>query len=201
MSFVAILGTSGLYWNVYGYTYVGTAAQGSLWNQLKTPYAIWIDSNDTLYISDTGNYRIMAYPRDASNGTLVAGTGQQGSLSNQTSTNIRFNYVDSNNNIYFVDSANHRVVFWPSGANLGTVVAGNGTNGNALNQLYSPQGVWVDSSGNIFVTDTYNHRVMKWAPNATAGVLVAGVSGSSGVYNNGRIIYSTKTLTKHIECI
>jgi hypothetical protein len=34
--------------------------------------------------------------------------------------------VDSNGNIYVVDSYNHRVVLWPNGSSSGTIVAGNG---------------------------------------------------------------------------
>ena len=196
--FFAILGTSGLYWNIYGYTYAGTGAVGAAWNQFKAPYALWIDSNDTLYVSDSTNYRIMSYLRNASNGTLVAGTGTTGALLNQTSNSIRFNYVDDNGNIYFADSTNQRVIRWPVGGNIGIIVAGNGSIGNTLNQLSGPQGVWVDSSENVFVTDTTNHRVMKWAPNATAGVLVAGMSGLPGGYNNRKTVYYSKSLTNHI---
>ncbi len=59
-------------------------------------------------------------------------------------------------------------------------VAGDGTAGPALNELYDPYGVWVDSNLNVFVTEFSNHRVTKWASGASVGVLVAGITGSAG---------------------
>ena len=118
-------GSSGSYWNIYGFRYAGTGTGGAPWHQLNGPYGISFDSNDTLYISDSLNFRIMSYLRNASNGTLVAGTGVNGNWVNRTSNSLRLNYVDGNGSIYFADTGNHRVLRWPIGGNIGVVVAGN----------------------------------------------------------------------------
>jgi hypothetical protein len=60
------------------------------------------------------------------------------------------------------------------------MVAGNGTLGSALSELYDAYGVWVDSNLNVFVTDFSNHRVTKWASGSTTGVVVAGITNSQG---------------------
>ncbi len=65
---------------------------------------------------------------------------------------------------------------YPLGVTSGTLVAGSGTNGTALNQ-FGTSGIrylYVDSSQNIYVSDTYNGRVVRWTSGATAGVVVAG---------------------------
>jgi sugar lactone lactonase YvrE len=175
----SILGSSGIYWNVTGITYVGTGTVGNGLNQLSAPTGIFIDSNDTLYISDAGNYRIMSYVCNAANPT-VAVAGAYGSGLNQFSGNMRYIYVDTSGNIYIADKTNERVMRWVSGGSSGVMVAGNGTVGPALSELDDSYGVWVDSNSNVFVTEFSNHRVTKWASGASIGVLVAGITGSSG---------------------
>ena len=139
-----------------------------------------MDLNNNLYVSDGGNYRIMKYVPGNNSGTLVAGTGASGTGLNQLSTGVRYNYVDSNQSIYIGDAYNNRVVVWAANASAGVIVAGNGTFGATLNQLYYPYGVWVDSNSNVFVAEYQNHRVTQWAPGAAAGILVAGITGLSG---------------------
>jgi sugar lactone lactonase YvrE len=177
----SILGSSGKYWNVTGITYFGSGTAGSSLNQLNGPTGIFLDSSGTLYISDSGNYRVLSYQYNATNATIIAGTsGVTGTALNQFSANMRYIYVDTSGNIYIADKSNDRVMRWAIGGSIGVMVAGNGTAGPALSELYDPYGVWVDSNSNIFVTEYSNYRATKWAPNATAGVLVAGITGSQG---------------------
>ena len=63
---------------------------------------------------------------------------------------------------------------WAPGASKGTLVAGNQTQGSALNELNGPTGLFVDGQGNIYVADVGNNRIVKWAPGASQGVMVAG---------------------------
>ncbi len=192
----SLIGSTGLYWNVNGVTYAGTGTAGNALNQLRFPCGIFINSNDTLYIDDITNYRVIAYLSNATSGTVVAGTGVTGAALNQLGSNVRYNYVDTNGNIYIVDVTNNRVVRWASGGPTGVVVAGNNGVGPGLNQLSSPYGVWVDSSSNVFVADYGNQRVIKWASGSLTGVVVAGITGSSG---NLKIRTTTYCLISAIE--
>lgn len=153
---------------------------GNSINQLTAPAGIFINANDTLFVSDGYNCRVLSYPPNSTNVTIVAGVGKCGVTLNRLAAHMRYLYVDANENIYVADTGNHRILRWPSGASAGVIVAGNGTTGASLEQLDSPHGVWVDSSANVYVTDYDNHRVMRWASGASAGVLVAGVTNSSG---------------------
>jgi sugar lactone lactonase YvrE len=174
------IGSTGLHWNVNGVSYAGTGVAGVALNQLSFPTGIFMNSNDTLYIDDASNYRVVSYLINATTGTVVAGGNGNGAALNQLGGGARYNYVDSNGSIYIVDLINSRIVRWASGGATGVVVAGNNGVGAGLNQFNSPYGVWVDSSSNVFVSESSNQRVTQWAPGATTGILVAGITGLSG---------------------
>ena len=169
-----------MYWNVTGVMYAGNGSIGNSINQLTAPAGIFVNANDTLFISDGYNCRVLSYPPDNTNVTMVAGIGKCGVTLNRFAAHMRYLYVDANANIYIADTNNHRVVRWAPGSSAGVIVAGNGTAGTSLEQLNSPYGVWVDSSVNVYVSDYNNHRVMRWDSGASAGVLVAGITNSSG---------------------
>ncbi|CAF4350795.1 unnamed protein product, partial [Adineta steineri] len=102
---------------------------------------------------------------------------------------LRFIFVDSSQNLYVADTYNNRVMFWANGSSSGTIVAGNGSLGNSLNQINNPYGIWVDSGSNVYVADYTNHRVTKWASGATTSILVAGNTSSAGKQNSKKYIY------------
>lgn len=171
---------SGIYWNVSGVIYAGTGTGGSALNQLSAPAGLFLDASDTLYISDSGNFRVVSYLRNASSGVIVAGSGLMGDALNRFAIGMRYLYVDTNGSIYVADANNHRVMRWTNGSSTGVIVAGNGTNGTSFNQLGYPYGIWVDSNFNVYAAEFNNHRVTKWAPGASTGTEVAGVTGTSG---------------------
>ncbi|CAF1314885.1 unnamed protein product [Adineta steineri] len=57
-----------------------------------------------------------------------------------------------------------------------TVAAGNGQ-GQQLNQLYFPYGIFIDKKKNIFIADFSNHRIVEWKCNAKEGQIIAGGNG------------------------
>jgi sugar lactone lactonase YvrE len=177
-------------------TFLGTGTSNIGLNQLSSPTGLFIDSsNNNLYVSDNGNYRVMMYSlsntTSGSAGTVVAGTtnvtGNSSSLE-YFSTGIRYLYVDSSQNLYVADTYNNRVMRWASGASSGVMVAGNGTFGSSSGQVYYPYGIWVDSSSNIFIAEYQLNRLTKWASGASTGITVAGISGSASKQNNEKTI-------------
>jgi sugar lactone lactonase YvrE len=56
----------------------------------------------------------------------------------------------------------------------GITIAGGNGQGNGINQLSSPCGLYVDDDQNVYVADQYNHRIVKWKSDATSGQVVAG---------------------------
>ncbi|CAF0722125.1 unnamed protein product [Adineta steineri] len=55
-----------------------------------------------------------------------------------------------------------------------TIVGGNGQ-GDGLNQLHAPHGIYVDNDADsIYIADSENHRIIRWKFDADEGEIVAG---------------------------
>ncbi|CAF4276111.1 unnamed protein product, partial [Rotaria magnacalcarata] len=59
----------------------------------------------------------------------------------------------------------------------GLTVAGGNGQGNGINQLSYPHGLYVDDDQTVYVADQYNHRIVEWKSGATSGQVVAGGNG------------------------
>ncbi|CAF4047362.1 unnamed protein product, partial [Rotaria sp. Silwood1] len=59
----------------------------------------------------------------------------------------------------------------------GITVAGGNRQGNGINQLSDPLGLYVDDDQTIYVVDRANHRIVEWKRGATSGQVVAGGNG------------------------
>ncbi|CAF1383615.1 unnamed protein product [Adineta ricciae] len=142
----------------------GTGTAGSALNQLNTPSGIFVDEsdNDTLYVVDRLNNRVMKYRANDTNGTVVAGGNGLGSSFNQL-YDPRDVYVDSFGTVYVSDTANHRIMKWVKNAKNGTLVVGvTGVTGTTPSRLNNPYGIRLDKSGNLYVADYTNDRVQRF---------------------------------------
>ncbi|UJR19334.1 hypothetical protein I4U23_022463 [Adineta vaga] len=164
---------------------------------LNTVTALYLDPTESnLYISDTFNCRILRCNIISNNVTIVVGGSGCGSSLN-TFYWCDGIHVDRFGYIYVSDYGNHRVLKFPPNSNSstnGTIVAGTGVIGNALNQLNTPGGIYVDESDNdaLYVVDRMNHRVVKWLLNGTNITVVAGGNTAGTSYtqlNNPRYAY------------
>jgi sugar lactone lactonase YvrE len=63
-------------------------------------------------------------------------------------------------------------------------VAGTGTLGTTLSQLYYPSAVLVDLNGYMYIADSDNYRILRWAPGASAGECIVACTGSFGIASN-----------------
>ena len=88
------------------------------------------------------------------------------------------------NDLYIVDSKNHRVVQWPIGAASASRVVAGGERGEGLGQLDTPIGIASDWTGAIYVVDKNNHRVMRYTTGSTTGTVAAGLTGQPGLALN-----------------
>jgi len=123
-------------------------------------------TNTSLYISDTGNHRIIKLSLNGSNETHAVQLNQ--------SLVPKYIYVDFDENIYFSEGTSHTVRLFNSTLETVDIVAGNGTNGSADNQLNIPYGIFVDQNRTVYVADCHNNRIMKWFSGASVGIRVAG---------------------------
>src|SRR5207249_6035509 len=130
----------------------------------------------SLFIADSANHRVR---KRAPNGTLttVAGTGTPGFAGDEgPAMAAQLNQplgvaVDSQDNLFIVDSLNYRVRRVAPDGTITTVFGGEPGNGTAH---YSPSSVAVDRSGDLLIVDPFNHRVWRVSGVAAPG-LVAGL--------------------------
>ena len=151
-----------LRWNTTGEIVAGTGVPGSAPDRLRAPSGIYIDSNDILYICDSGNNRIQKWIIGASTGSTIAGdsSGLSGSGPNFLRTPIDLTF-DRNGYMYVADQRNHRVQSFAPNSTIGVTVAGTGNAGSANDRLAQPSGVAIDESFNLYITDKNNQRIMK----------------------------------------
>ena len=164
-------------------------------NTLSYPYAVAVDSNGTLWVSDGNNHRVLRFD-NAVTKNLDAGAdgvlGQADLTSNVANRNSTvdantLNYpggvaVESDGTLWVADTSNNRVLRFDNAA--GKTAAANAADGVlgqadlmnnyanrdsvvAANTLDNPYAVAVDSNGTLWVADTYNHRVLRFASAAS----------------------------------
>jgi hypothetical protein len=189
-----------LLWNTSGITVVGSS-------QITQSGDLFIDSNDTLYISDEyTNSVVWKLPKNATNPILVAGQpGSMGGSANQLDVPQGV-YVDSNGNLYVSDYYNYRVQKYVNGSTIGVTVAGIfASKGVSLNQLGGPRYLWFDPTETyMYVNDGDNNRTMQYLTNSTTGsngVIVAGGNGSGNAnsqLNNPRGIHYLPSVSSYL---
>ena len=127
-----------LRWNSTGSCVAGIAAgtSGVGVNYLYYPYDLTLDSNNSLYITDSWNNRIQKYILGVTAGVTVAGQANGTLGASSLALHMPVGIVlDSNRNLYFTDRSNHRLMYWANGASSGTTIAG--TTGKRDKQRYN----------------------------------------------------------------
>jgi trimeric autotransporter adhesin len=152
-----------------GFSGDGGAANVSV--RLRSPYGIFVDSSNNVYVADSGNNRIRTFSTAGGNISTIAGPngGYSGDGSAATSALLKnpSSVFVNGSTVYVADSGNSRIrTFSTAGGNISTI-AGTGTAGFADGAATStamfstPQGVAADTAGNIFIADSGNNRIRK----------------------------------------
>ncbi|CAF3722898.1 unnamed protein product [Adineta steineri] len=144
-----------------GIVVAGGNGKGNKLNQLNFPNFIFVDEDQSVYVSDNGNHRVMKWRKDAKEGSIVAGGNGRGKDLNQLSYPQGV-IVDDLGQIYVADHLNDRVMRWCEGKKDGEVVVGGNCKGNQSNQLNHPRGLSFDDEGNLYVADWGNDRIEKF---------------------------------------
>jgi sugar lactone lactonase YvrE len=140
---------------------------------LRNPDSVTITSAGTLYIADTGNYRVRKVTARgtittvAGNGAWVfVGRGGDGAPARNAVLSVPQGVaVDRAGNLYISDGGNSRVRKVNTAGTISTL-AGNGRTGFGGDggpatraKLNGPAGVALDDAGNLYLADTGNQRV------------------------------------------
>lgn len=135
-----------------GVVVAGGNGKGDGVSHFNWPGYLTLDNEDSLYVSDCHNHRVMKWAKGATAGTIVAGGWGEGDKLTQT-PNPTGSVVDANGTLYLAEEANHRVTRWYKGAAEGEIVISVDAG------LKWPRGLSFDRDGNLFVSDYGNNRV------------------------------------------
>ena len=121
---------------------------------LNAPNAVTIDENQNIYVSDTGNERLLVFNKKGKFVRLI--NGSTGGKGDSKFVNPRGIGVLGNGTVLMVDNMTHFVYGFDKN---GKQVYQFGGLGNEKDQFYLPNGLFVDEKGEILITDTVNQRV------------------------------------------
>ena len=138
---------------------------------LISPAGTVVDLAGDLFVSDTGNNRIIEINAQGVASVLTIG-GLSPALSSPSGLAL-----DGAGNLYIADTGNSRVVsVTPAGA--GSVVSTGSVT------LSSPRGVALDTFGDIFIADTGNNRIAEVTSGGSAAVLTITVSSGTSTLSS-----------------
>lgn len=137
----------------------GQSGSGSASDQLSNPSGIAVDDNLNLYVTDSGNSRVMKYAPGASSGTIVI----------VSSTDVDYPYSiilrdDSSSQIYISDRSKKYVQLWRSGAPAPNITVAIGFN--------EPKSLALDPHGNLYVAEDQDKKVWMISAGSTTKTLV-----------------------------
>ncbi|CAF1512149.1 unnamed protein product, partial [Rotaria sp. Silwood1] len=161
-------------WKPNGITVAGGNGAGDGVNQLSSPLGLYIDDDESVYVVDRYNYRIVKWKSGATSGEVVAGGNGNGQRNDQLS-DPKDVVVDKENDSFIIsDQDNHRVVRWSrrNGKSVQTIIS----NVNCY-------GLTLDDEGYLYVCDASKHEVRRWKIGNTIGTVVAGGNGQGNSLN------------------
>jgi sugar lactone lactonase YvrE len=158
---------------MHGKLVAGGHGQGRRLNQLNNPTYICIGDNQSVYVSDSWNDRVVRWEKGAKKGVIVAGGHGKGRNRDQLDYPAGV-LVDQLGTVYVADHYNYRVMRWRN-SKCGEVIAGGFfsenyprkmrgpfLSGDRPNQLNGPEGLAFDQNGNLYVVDSNNYRIQRF---------------------------------------
>lgn len=141
-----------------------SAAGCSAIGYMYAPLDVFVNTNQSILVTDSGCNNIQIWPKGAITSTLFAGTGNPpGSASHRFFTPSGITVDSITGTIYISDSGNHRVMAYPVGARNGTRVAGGNATGTTISQLNKPTGLFYDPTSNsIVIANADAHNIVRW---------------------------------------
>ena len=165
-------------WMQNGITVAGGNKEGEALNQLYYPYGIYVDDNDqSIYVSDEYNHRIVQWKPNAINGQVVAGGNGSGNETNQLSYPTGVILNKRNNSLIISDLGNRRIVEWSRQ---------NPSHVEILLSNVEGRGLAMDKDGSIYISSYDTQTVERWKTGDKHPVIVAGGNGEGNHSNQLR---------------
>ncbi|CAF3457348.1 unnamed protein product [Rotaria socialis] len=133
-------------WAQNGVTVAGGHGYGSATNQLKGPYGLFIDDDQTIVIADYSNHRIVQWKMGDTNGQIVAGHIGFGKRLDQLDWPTDVLIDKETDSLIINDRGNNRVLQWSRRSGI------------------KPSEILIDKeTRSLIVNHQGNDRVFKWA--------------------------------------
>ncbi|CAF4621154.1 unnamed protein product, partial [Rotaria socialis] len=167
---------AGAKWSKNGVTVAGGHGGGGARNQLFYAWGLFVDDDQTVFIADWGNHRIVQYKNgDTTNGQVVAGGNGVGNGLHQLFGVIDVLIDKKSNSLIICDQGNLRVVRWSrcSGTTQGEVLIDN---------IYCA-GLAMDEQRYLYVSVIGKSEVRRYQLGKKNYTIVAGGNGEGNGLN------------------
>lgn len=141
------------------------------------PTSVALDSEGIAYVSDEWLNRVSIYDRE--HGNWVGMWGIPGDAPGEINRPAGLAF-DKNDNLYMVESRNHRVSVFTKD---GRYQFGWGCQGDGDGEFNLPWGIEIDDNGDVYVADWRNDRVQKFAPDGTFLMKIGKSGDGEGEFN------------------
>ncbi|CAF1358470.1 unnamed protein product [Rotaria sordida] len=152
-------------WAQNGLTVAGGNGDGNGTNQVSRPRGVYVDDDQTIYVAEYSNHRIVEWKYGATSGQVVAGGNGPGGIANRLYNPEDVIVDKERDSLIICDGWNRRVVRWPRR---------NGTSGETMISNIVCIGLTMDENGSLYVA---GEGVRRYRIGDTKGTVVAGING------------------------
>lgn len=149
-------------------TVAGVTGAGDALNQLRNPWGLYVDDDQTVYVADCSNHRIMVYNHGVTTGRVLFSHNAKEEQQTQLNGPKDLTIDKTNKSFIISDYNNERIVRWclQSNAKVETIVSNTRCHGLAI-----------DDRGFLYVVDENKHEVRRYKMGENQGTIVAGGNG------------------------
>ncbi|CAF3501321.1 unnamed protein product [Rotaria sp. Silwood1] len=162
-------------WAQNGVTVAGDNRQGNATNQLNRPFGFFVDDDQTAFIADFENHRIIKWKIGDTNGTVILGGLDRGNRWDQLDRPTDVLSDIEPDSLIICDRWNRRVVRWSR--RCGTIQR------ELLVDNTECWGLAMDDQGYLYISDTDKHEVRRYQIGDKNGTIVAGGHGEGAGLN------------------
>ena len=155
-------------WRSNATTIAGGNGFGNGISQLSGPRGLYVDEDQTVYVADQFNHRIMEWKWGKRNGRIVAGGNGQGNGAHQLDRPYSVVVDERQDSLIICSWGNNRIVRW---------ARQNSTAGETMLPNIYCGGLAMDENDFLYVADWFQHAIRRYRPGDTKGMVIAGGNG------------------------